>query len=161
MSWTKRQLIEQAFDEMGLAPHIFDITPEQEQSALRRMDAMVAGWNANGIRISYPLPSSPDYSNIGIDSEVPDYAVEAIYLGLAVRLAPSYGKTASPETKAFADMAYSNMVNQCAIPTPERVLPYTLARGAGVKPWRNFNNPFVAPAQEQIKSGSDNNIQLY
>lgn len=74
MGWTKRQLITQAFEEIGLAAYVFDLTPEQLQSALRRMDAMVAGWNSNGVRIGYPLPSSPDSSNIDADSGVPDFA---------------------------------------------------------------------------------------
>jgi hypothetical protein len=46
MGWTKRQFITQAFEEIGLAAYVFDLTTEQLQSALRRMDAMVAGWNS-------------------------------------------------------------------------------------------------------------------
>lgn len=160
MAWTKRQFITQAFEEIGLAAYVFDLTPEQLQSALRRMDAMIGGWNANGVRISYPLPSNPEDSDLDADSGVPDFANEAIYLGLAVRLAPSFGKTVSPETKAFADMAYSNMANQVAIPTPERQLPQTMPRGAGTKPWRNFNNPFVSRPQDPILAGSDNPIDF-
>ena len=56
MGWTKRQFIEQAFEEIGLAAYVFDLTPEQLQSALRRLDAMMAGWNTNGIRIGWPMP---------------------------------------------------------------------------------------------------------
>lgn len=160
MAWSKRQFIIQAFEEIGLAAYVFDLTPEQLQSALRRMDAMVGGWNANGVRIGYPLPSNPDDSRLDDDSGVPDFANEAIYLGLAVRLAPSFGKTVAPETKAFADMAYSNMANQVAIPTPERQLPQTMPRGAGTKPWRNFNNPFVNRPQDPILAGSDNPIDF-
>jgi hypothetical protein len=160
MSWTKRQLITQAFEEIGLAAYVFDLTPEQLNSALRRMDAMVAGWNANGVRIGYPLPTSPDDSDLDQDSNVPDFATEAIYLGLACRLAPGFGKTISPQTQVFSDMAYSNMVNQTALPTPERQMPITMPRGQGTKPWRNFNNPFVAPPDKPILAGSDNEIQF-
>ena len=42
MGWTKRQFVTQAFEEIGLASYVFDLTPEQLQSALRRLDAM--GW---------------------------------------------------------------------------------------------------------------------
>jgi hypothetical protein len=160
MGWTKRQFITQAFEEIGLAAYVFDLTPEQLDSALRRMDAMVGGWNANGVRINYPLSSTPQSSNLDDDSGVPDFANEAIYLGLAVRLAPSFGKTVAPETKAFADMAYSNMANQVAIPTPERQMPQTMPRGQGTKPWRNFNNPFVYAPQKDILAGSDNPIDF-
>lgn len=160
MSWTKRQFIEQAFEEIGLAAYVYDLTPEQLDSALRRLDAMVAGWNANGVRIAYPLVSNPDDNDIDADSGVPDYAIEAIYLNLAVRLAPGFGKTPSPETKASADMAYSNLVNQTAIPTPERQLPHAMPRGQGTKPWRNFNNPFVRKPEPEIDAGSDGAIDF-
>lgn len=160
MGWTKRQFIEQAFEEIGLASYVFDLTPEQMDSALRRMDSMVAGWNANGVRIGYPLPANPKDSNLDQDTGVPDFANEAIYLGLAVRLGPSFGKTASLETKAFADMAYSNMANQTAIPTPERQLPKTMPRGQGTKPWRNYVNPFIVESDQGVLAGSDGPIDL-
>jgi len=124
------------------------------------MDAMVGGWNANGVRIGYPLPGYPEASNIDAETGVPDYANEAIYLGLALRLAPGFGKTVSPETKMLADMAYGNMANQVAIPTLERQLPMTMPRGQGTKPWRNFNNPFVNKPEDPLLAGSDNKIDF-
>lgn len=160
MGWTKREFITQAFEEIGLASYVFDLTPEQLQSALRRLDAMIAGWNANGVRIGYPLPGSPSASDINVDSGVPDFANEAIYLGLALRLAPAYGKTVSPETKQLADMAYNSMANQIAMPTPERQMPQTMPRGQGTKPWRNFNNPFVYAPTKELDAGSDNHVIL-
>lgn len=162
MAWTKRQYVLQAFEEIGLASYIYDLTADQLQSAVRRMDAMIGGWNANGVRIGYPLPANPNSTDLDADCNCPDYAHEAIYLGLAVRLAPAYGKVVSPETKTFADLAYSNMANQVAIPTPERELPRTMPRGTGTKPWRNFNNPFVYGPQTDadVNAGSDGPINL-
>lgn len=158
MGWTKRDFITQAFEEIGLASYVFDLTPEQLQSALRRLDAMIAGWNANGVRIGYPLPVSPNSSDIDVDTYVPDFACEAIYLGLALRLAPAYGKTVPMETKQLADMAYNNMANQVSLPIMERQLPQTMPRGQGTKPWRNFNNPFVYAPTKELESGGDGNI---
>ncbi len=160
MGWTKREFITQAFEELGLAAYVFDLTADQLDSALRRLDAMVGGWSANGVRIGYPLPNSPGASDISVESGVPDYANEAIYVNLAVRLAPAYGKIVSPELKALADMTYNNLVNQTALPTIERQLPNTMPRGAGVKPWRNFNNPFVYSPADSIDAGSDAQIQF-
>lgn len=160
MGWTKRQLAEKAFEEIGLAAYVFDLTPEQITSAVWRMDSMVGGWNANGVRIGYPLPSSPQDTNLDQDTGVPDFATEAIYLGLACRIAPMFGKQVTPETKMYADMAYSNMANQVAIPTPERQMPSTMPRGQGTKPWRNFNNPFAYKPSEDLLAGSDGKIDL-
>ncbi len=160
MGWTKRQLAEKAFEEIGLAAYVFDLTVEQITSAVWRMDAMIGGWSANGVRIGYPLPNSPQDTDIDQDTGIPDFAVEAVYLGLACRIAPMFGKAVAPETKAYADMAYSNMANQVAIPTPERQMPQTMPRGAGTKPWRNYNNPFAYKPQEDILAGSDGRIDL-
>jgi hypothetical protein len=160
MSWTKRQLVTQAFESIGLAAYVFDLTADQLQSAVRQMDALIAGWGANGIRISYPLPTKPDDSDLDQDSGIPDWAVEAVYSNLAMRLAPGYGKTTPAEIKVLADTAYSNLVNQAALPIPERQLPQTMPRGSGTKPWRNFNNPFINRPQEQITAGSDGPIDM-
>ena len=89
MGWTKRQFIEQAFDEIGLASYAFDLGPEQMQSALRRLDTMLAAWNALGIRLAYPLPSSPQDSDLDEQTNVPDSSNEAIYTNLAIKLAPA------------------------------------------------------------------------
>jgi len=76
VSYTKRQFIEAAFEEIGLAAYTFDITPEQMNSALRRLDAMMATWNGKGIRLAYPLPGSPDYAGLDEITSVPDSANE-------------------------------------------------------------------------------------
>lgn len=160
MGWTKRQFITQAFEEIGLAAYVYDLTDEQLDSALRRLDAMVAGWNANGVRIGYPLPSSPQNSDLDQETGVPDFANEAIYLNLARRLAPSFGKVVDSETKAAADFAYSSMANQVAVPTPERQMPNTLPRGAGTKPWRNTTTPFCNTPTDPVLAGTDGPIDF-
>ena len=89
MGWTRRQFVEQAFEEIGYASYVYDLEPEQLESAGRRLDAMVASWNGKGIRLGYPLPSSPELASLDTETEVPDYANEAIYTNLAVKLAPT------------------------------------------------------------------------
>ena len=158
MGWTKQQLVEAALEEIGLASYIYDLSPEQLLSAVKRMDAMVSGWNTNGIRIGYPLVSDPDNSLLNTDTGIPDFAAEAIFLGLAIRIAPSYGKSVPIETKANYDLAYNNMCNAVALPVPERQLPGAMPKGQGVKPWRNYNSPFINPSEEGILAGGDGQI---
>ena len=160
MGWTKKEYIVQAFEEIGLAAYVYDLTPEQLQSALRRLDSMMAGWNTNGICIGWALPSKPDLGDIDTQTNAPDIANEAIYLNLAVRLASGFGKTASPELKQLADSSYSNLLNQTIEPPPERQLPNTTPRGAGNKPWRNLTNPFVPKPQDDLDAGEYNSITL-
>jgi hypothetical protein len=65
VSWTKRDIIGQAFSEIGLASYTFDLLPEQWEGALRRLDAMIAQWENKGIRLAWPLPVS--FANSSID----------------------------------------------------------------------------------------------
>ena len=55
MSWTKRQFVEQALEELGLASYEFDLQPEQMNSALIKLDAMIAAWASRGLKLNYPL----------------------------------------------------------------------------------------------------------
>ena len=59
MAYTKRQFVEAALTEIGLASYVFDLQPEQLEYARRRLDAMMADLNGKGLRLSYPIPSSP------------------------------------------------------------------------------------------------------
>lgn len=153
MGWTKRQFVNQAFDEIGLASYIFDLTPEQLLSALRRLDAMMATWNGLGLRLSYPLPSSPQNSDLDQQTDVPDSAIEAIYTNLGLRLAPAFGKTVSPETRAAAKAAYDVLLQRATAPI-DLQLPATMPAGAGNKPWR-VDNPFVAPPVDPVQTGPE------
>jgi RNase H-fold protein (predicted Holliday junction resolvase) len=59
VGYSKRQFVEAAFAEIGLASYAFDLQPQDLEQVLRRLDAMMAEWNAKGIRLGYPLPGSP------------------------------------------------------------------------------------------------------
>lgn len=132
MGWTKKQIIEQAFEEIGLASYIFDLTPDQLESALRRLDLMVASWYTKNIRIGYPLPINPQDSNIDEQIDTPMEANEALVLNLAVRLAPSYGKSLSPDTKMNAKATYDLLLIDAAAPIEQQYVK-TLPLGAGYK----------------------------
>ena len=116
MAYTKRDIVDQAFEEIGLASYVFDLQPQQLERALRRLDMMMATWNAKGIRLGYPLPSSPADSDLDQKIGVPDSAIEAMYLNLSVRISGGFGKTVSPETKASAKRAYNEVVANSALP---------------------------------------------
>jgi hypothetical protein len=158
MSWTKRQFVEQAFEEIGYASYAYDLEPEQLESAMRRMDSMMATWNEKGIRLGYPIPSSPENSDLDEETNVPDSANEAIYTNLAIRVAPTIGKVASAETKATANTAYKVLLSRAAMPN-EQQLPSTLPAGAGNKPWRN-DNPFLDEPDDPLLAGGDGPIDF-
>lgn len=152
--WTKRQHIARAFGKIGLGVDLFNVAPEDITSALYEMDAMMAEWDAKGIRLGYLLPTNPDDSDPDDDSGLPDYANSAVYLALAVRIAPDFGKALSLDTKTAARSAYDAVVRQIAFPQQQQ-LPDTLPRGAGNKPWRAPYGAFFPTPAETLDAGND------
>lgn len=159
MSYSKRQFVTAAFEEIGLASYVFDLQPQDLESALRRLDAMMAEWNAKGIRLAYPLPGSPEASDIDAESAVPDSANEAIITNLAMRLAPSFGKTLNPSTMLTAKQGYNTLLNRAAMP-PLMQMPANLPAGAGWKSWRDYGDPFVRPPVDNVAVGGDGDLTL-
>lgn len=155
MSYTKRQVVEAAMAEIGLASYSFDLMPEQVEAALRRLDAMVAEWNARGIRLAYAVPDNPTNSDGSADSGLSDSAWEAVITNLALRVAPSYGKAVSPETKITARHALNTLMARSAMP-PEVCLP-AMPSGAGNK---NFDNPFLSTPTENLIVGPDTTLDF-
>ncbi len=158
MGYSKRQFVTAAFEEIGLASYVFDLQPEQLQSALRRLDSMMADWNGKGIRLGYPIPGSPQFSALDEPSEVPDSANEAIITNLAIRIAPSYGKAVSANTQATAKDSYNTVLARAVRPG-QMQLPSTMPAGAGNKPWRVYDNPFIRPPVDPVLAGQDGPIE--
>ncbi len=149
--YTKRQFIEAALEELGLASYAFDMQPQQMISAGRRLDAMAGEWNGKGIRLGYPI-SNPTTIDLNEQTNVPDSANEAIITNLAIRLAPSFGRQVMPGTMATAKQAYNTVLSRSALP-PEQQLP-SMPAGAGQKPWR-IGNPFTPEPEDDIAVGPD------
>ena len=159
MSYTKRQFVEEAFAELGMANYTFDLQPQQLDTALRRLDAMMATWNAKGIRLGYPLPSSPQDSDLDTETQVPDSANEAIVANLAIRIAPQYGKPVQIDTRTTAKLGYDTLLARATFPL-EQQFPRTLPLGAGQKPWR-YDTPFMPGPVDPVLAGPDGPIELY
>lgn len=160
MSWTKREIVTNAFEEVGLASYAFDLQPEQLQAGLRRLDNMMATWNSRGLRIGYPLVNSPASSSLDDDTNVTDEAIEAIALNLAVRIAPMLGKTVSPDTKASARSAYMALLSRRST-VPEMLNDANaIPAGAGNKYWRITGDPFLIQEERGLTTGQDAELDL-
>jgi len=72
MGWTKRQLVAKAYASLGVADYIFDLSPEELQNACVDLDAMIASWKS--LNLSYTMASTPDTTDISVDSGLPQYA---------------------------------------------------------------------------------------
>lgn len=136
MPWLKRQLIAEAFSELALSGYEFDLSPEEQMTALRRMDSMMALWEAKGIQVGYLMPASPDAADPDDDSGLPDMAVEPVFMNLAVRLAPGNGKALRPETKRTARDGYDLLESMSARDSMRTQLPRGgFPSGAGNRTW--------------------------
>lgn len=159
MSWTKRDFVIQAFEEIGYASYIYDAMPEQLDSVLRTLDAMMGSWNALGIRVGYPIPSSPSDSDINQITDVTDSAIEAIYTNLAIRIGPRFGKSISQETRQIAKAGYDALLTKLSMPTPMQ-FPNTVPAGAGNKPWRTTYRPFLDSPTDPLLADNANDIEF-
>ena len=157
MSWTKGDFVAQAFEEIGYASYIYDAMPEQLNSILKSLDAMMASWNAKGIRVGWPAISTPENSLLSTPTDVTDSANEAIYLNLAVRIGPRFGKQISQETKQSAKDALDALLIHLAFPV-EMQLPDTMPSGAGTKYWRTNNRPFLRIPLDQLDADQGDQI---
>ncbi len=154
MGYTKGDLVQSALNEIGIADYDFDIAPEQTQSALQRLDSMMAQWDSEGLKLGYPIPSTALGSTLDQDSGVPDVSWEAIITNLAIRIAPSYGKVVLPDTKMTAKNGIDTLYSMFAL-APEMQIP-SMPKGAGYK----TNNPFFSDPTDTLKDGDSAELDL-
>lgn len=162
MSWTKRQLIEEGYSELGLRPGVFSITAEMMETGLNRLDSMMAFLNsAKGIRVGYPLPGTPEDSDPDQDSNLPDVAFQPVVAALAVRIAPTIGKTPSDQTKIAAHTGIIMLTSWCASQNIPSMQPTkTTPRGAGNKPYRRgVGGEYYRPA-DKLDVGADGSLDV-
>jgi P22 tail accessory factor len=129
---TKRQIIAMAYEAVGLAGFIYDLMPEQMESARQKLDAMMAEWNGRGLNLSWPIPSSPENGDIDDETNLPDWALEAVYLSLGPRLANSHGKQVTPMYLAMMRAAKNGVMSRTVKPAA-RKMPGGFPLGAGYK----------------------------
>lgn len=157
MSWTKRQLIEAAFEEIALAGYVFDLSSQMIVSALGSLDSMMAAWSDDGIRIGYAGTVDPKASDPDQESGIPDGANETVYQNLAIRLAARFGKALPPELKALAKSGYDRLLAKALSTPPEVQLPGTMPVGAGHK-YRI--NPFMPRPCDRLETGPDGTLDF-
>jgi len=142
--YTKGQIATEAFAELGLAAYAFDLTADELQGAIRRLDSMVSNWEGRGWRLGYALPDSFDKSAPDDESGIADTDALALILNLAVALAPSYGKAVSQETKTAARNAVDAIRSRFAAPYQQQQ-SNTMIRGAGNRRSYSRTNFYPVP----------------
>lgn len=132
MSWTKRQIADEAYAELNLAGYTFDIQPEEMQRACRRLDLMMAHWMTMGINVGYALALDPVSAEPDQDSGIPITALQAVICNLALVLCPGEGKGPHPMTLDRAKAGYEGLLLAAAMPQSQQ-LRAGMPLGAGHK----------------------------
>ncbi len=143
MGWTKGAIVDEALGELSLAGHTFDVSPEERQAALRRLEALMGTWSGKGVNIGYRFAVSPESVDPDEDSGLPLFAVETTFLHLAERIAASYGKQLSATTRATARDGYDRLVVTSAMPRMQQIAG-GIPLGAGHKTRGDFRPAFTS-----------------
>jgi len=137
MSWTKRELIAQAFDAIGLNVARYQLQPDDLEAARRTLDAMMGMWSIKGIHLGYTLPESANGSDLDQPSGLAQSAVLAVYSNLAIQLADSFGKAVPASLSINAKRAYDALAIRAAQPIQQQ-FPGNMPLGAGNRSYSGF-----------------------
>jgi hypothetical protein len=86
--------------------------PEHSELALRKQNALLADWEADGVNLQY-YPQTMD--DLGAVCPIPDDAVLAVTYYLAFALAPHYGKPVSQEMTTLGGSYYSRLTRDSVL----------------------------------------------
>ncbi|PTB28847.1 hypothetical protein C9I56_11190 [Paraburkholderia caribensis] len=140
---TKIEIVNEAYAQLGLANYVFDLQPEEITTGIRRLDRMMAQWDAAGIRIGYNLPPEASVSNANDIINVPDWAEQAMIYGVALLIAPTIPKVPTPDLRKSAQDSYDVLLYG-NYEIPQMQMPRHMPIGLGNR--RNTKNQqFFAP----------------
>ncbi len=145
MSATKRDLIEAAFAELGVSNE-FDVSPDELEQAVGKLNRLMATWTGRNIRIGY----SPG-TDIEAQSGVGDTNEDAVAMNLALRLAPGIGKVPHPDLKRDARLAYLALLTKNVTLIPVQ-LPRETPAGAGNRRFHDWS--YISPPTDPAETGS-------
>lgn len=141
MPYTKRRVVERAFEELAIAGYSFDLNPEEMQSGLERLDSMMAEWASRTIHVGYNFGPDPDASDLDDDTGVPLIAISAMRQHLAISIAASKGKVLSQSTKQQAKQAMDALLVSVAHDQIRAQSSMSLPAGAGNRRFRRTYIP--------------------
>jgi len=123
---TNRQIVDRAYQVEGLSDSMFGRTDDEYAAAMLPLASIARQWpfSTLGFLIDGNLPVVEEESGIGWEH------LDGVAYALAERLAPTIGKTLSPEAKKVKADLYSRLC--VATPPDVKYKPGTI-RGAGGK----------------------------
>lgn len=150
---TKGTIIELAFEDCRLSGFDFDRTPEENLSALRRLNSLMKEWPWNTLGYA-----QPDFKEGSTDelSNIPDDAQEGVAAKLALRLMAAFGKAPSEAFRMTAAQSIAYVRSQYATVPTIGYAPGTI-RGRGARRDHTYQNPFfpAVPVEPEVDTSGD------
>ena len=122
---TMLEVVQDAFEEIGVKTAEVALTGDELQSGIRRCNDMLLEWDDSGVIVGYNEVLNGD-DDLGVERN----SIGAIKYNLAIRLAPSYQKVITPALVAISTttldtlMASNTNIGEIAYPD-------TLPMGSG------------------------------
>ncbi len=140
---TKRLVINMAYDEVRMAVPEFQVNPNELNTALLKLDILMAEWAVSGIYLGYNQPTIPGDGDLDDAIGIPNATLHSVALYLALRISPAFGKSLSKETSGALVQAMSNLRAMSAR-IPNMRYPRTTPLGQGNRWWLFNNFPFAS-----------------
>lgn len=122
---TMREVIQDAFEEIGVKTAEVSLTADELQSGIRRCNDMLIAWSDLGYIVGYIEVLNGD-DKMNIDRS----AVGAVKYNLAMKLAPSYQKVVTPALAGNASNSF-DILMASGPGIGEVAFPDTLPFGSG------------------------------
>lgn len=104
MTVTVRQLLSDAYLEIGIIRENEELSAEQLSTGIRKLNQMMADWHDDGIELGY-YPQTVATANVPI----PASAERAVTFNVAIEIAGSFGAPISPSTAKVANDSYRRL----------------------------------------------------
>jgi P22 tail accessory factor len=132
MAVTKQKIIERALESIGIASYIYDLSYEELNSCLRRLDDLMAEFMTDGyVMGAYPLHIDADDSSLDEEAPINMSYKKVIYLELGRDLAPMFGKNLSKEYEMDVWKSRMTLNNGATFPMTANLNIRYVPAGAG------------------------------
>lgn len=127
---TNIQLIGDALRLINVINEVETPSAEQGATALRVLNQMMEQWEEEGLKLQYFKQTSTS-----ADFPCAAYTEPAVTAGLAIRLAPFFGASVSPELAAQFDSGYQTILRKAINAALQPVDMSHLPLGEGTRTW--------------------------
>jgi hypothetical protein len=137
---TNKEIIDRAYQVLGLSDSMFGRTPEEYASAMLPLGGMMLEWPFD--QLGYWFEETPG-GRVEEESGISRKYLDTVAHSLAERVGPTIGKSLSPEASKVKNVLYSRLCADVRVATPAQYAAAT-PTGAGA---RRYAGTYFPPAE--------------